>query len=359
MVINAGLRYDYFDPASRYPSDRRNPANQLILPDSMTSKYPLAPIIEQLSPRLGFAYQLGNEAVLHFSYGHFFQMPPMYAMYQNNSFLVDPNDYVTTMGNTLLEPEKTITYELGLWQGLSRNLSLDVALFYRDIYNLLSTKIITTYNQVKYGLYSNKDYGNVRGLELKLDLGQGSIRGMVNYTLQYTRGNADSPTQSFSRAGASMDPVNRFIPMSWDQRHTLNGSMIFSMQNYGATITAYYNSGSPYTFTPQSESVLSRINLYPNNDYRPEKYSVDGAFYYRFKLLGNYNANLEMNIYNMFDRLNEEWVDSQTGRAYTAVIKETDLAGHRSDFNEFEDRIQNPSMFSSPRSIKIALGIFF
>ena len=111
----------------------------------------------------------------YFSYGHFFQMPPMYAMYQNNSFLVDPNDYVTTMGNTLLEPEKTITYELGLWQGLSRNLSLDVALFYRDIYNLLSTKIITTYNQVKYGLYSNKDYGNVRGLELKLDLGQGSI----------------------------------------------------------------------------------------------------------------------------------------------------------------------------------------
>ena len=64
-------------------------------------------------------------------------------------------------------------------------------------------------------MYSNKDYGNVRGLELKLDLGQGSIRGMVNYTLQYTRGNADSPTQSFSRAGASMDPVNRFIPMSW------------------------------------------------------------------------------------------------------------------------------------------------
>ena len=77
------------------------------------------------------------------------------------------------------------------------------------------------------------------------------------------------------------------------------------------------------------------------------------------QLLKNYNAILEIKIYNMFYRLNEEWVDSQTGRAYTAVIKETDLAGHRSDFNEFEDRIQNPSMFSSPRSIKIALGIFF
>ena len=91
MVINIGARYDQFDPESVYPSDRRNPANQLILPDSMTSKYPQAPTIEQISPRLGFAYQLGNQAVLHFSSGHFFQMPPMYAMYQNHSFLVDPN----------------------------------------------------------------------------------------------------------------------------------------------------------------------------------------------------------------------------------------------------------------------------
>jgi len=359
IVINVGARYDQFDPASDYPSDRRNPANQLILPDSMTSKYPQAPIIEQVSPRIGFAYQLGNQAVLHFSYGHFFQMPPMYAMYENHSYLVDPNDYVTRMGNTLLEPEKTITYEIGLWQELSRQVSLDVALFYRDIYNLLTTATYSTYNQVQYGLYSNKDYGNARGLEVKLDLDFGMMKGMVNYTLQYTRGNADSPGQTFDRAGNNQDPVNRFIPMSWDQRHTLNGSLMYLKENYGATITAYYNSGSPYTFSPQSESVLSRINLYPNNDYRPEKYSVDGALYYRFSIMKNFKATLDINIYNIFDRLNEEWVNDQTGRAYTAVIRETDIASHRSDFNDYYDRIENPSMYSSPRSIKIALGVNF
>ena len=325
----------------------------------MTSSYPQAPIIEQVSPRVGFAYQLGNQAVLHFSYGHFFQMPPMYAMYQNHSFLVDPNDYVTRMGNTLLEPEKTITYELGLWQEISRQASLDVALFYRDIYNLLTTKTISTYNQVKYGLYSNKDYGNARGLEVKLDMGFGAMKGIVNYTLQYTRGNADSPGQTFDRAGNNQDPVNRFIPMSWDQRHTLNGSLMYLKENSGITITAYYNSGSPYTFSPQTESVLSRINLYPNNDYRPEKYSVDGALYRHFEIRKGLKATLEVNIYNIFDRLNEEWVNGQTGRAYTAVIRETDIASHRSDFNEYEDRIQNPSMYSSPRSIKVALGINF
>tara|TARA_B100000003_G_C10929954_1_gene370721 strand:- start:74 stop:2773 length:2700 start_codon:yes stop_codon:yes gene_type:complete len=359
MVINVGLRYDYFDPNSKYPSDRRNPANQLTLPDSMTSRYPQAPIIDQISPRIGFAYQLGKQAVLHFSYGHFFQMPPLYAMYQNHSFLVGPSDYGTTMGNTLLEPEKTITYEIGLWQEITRGLGLDVALFYRDIYNLLSAKVISTYNQIEYGLYSNKDYGNARGLEVKLDLGAGSLKGMVNYTLQYTRGNADNPTQTFSRAGGNMDPVNRFIPMSWDQRHTLNGTLIYFGKNFGGSITGYYNSGSPYTFSPQSESVLSRINLYPNNDYKPSNYTVDATFHYNFKLFKNYSSRIDVTLYNLLDRLNEYWVDGQTGRAYTGIIKETDIANHRSDFNNYEDRIKNPSMYSSPRAIKIALGINF
>lgn len=359
MVINIGLRYDVFDPASSYPSDRRNPANQLALGDTMTSTYPAAPIIDQVSPRIGFAYQLGNQAVLHFSYGHFFQMPPLYSMYQNHSYLVAPSDYSTTMGNVLLKPEKTITYEIGLWQELARGLSLDVALFYRDIYNLLSTKIISTYNQIEYGLYSNKDYGNARGLEIKLDAGNGPVKGMFNYTLQYTRGNADSPTQTFSRAGDSMDPVSRFIPMSWDQRHTLNGTVMFSSKNYGGSVTAYYNSGSPYTFTPQSESVLSRINLYPNNDYKPATYTVDLTLYYNFNLYGRYKGKIDLTVYNLLDRLNENWVNDQTGRAYTAVIQDTDYAGHRSDFNDYEDRIENPSMFSQPRMVKMAIGLEF
>ena len=366
MVVNIGIRYDYFDPASVYPSNRRNPSNQLVykdtsgvLIDSLMSTYPDAEIIDQISPRIGFAYQLGNEAVLHFSYGHFFQMPPLYAMYQNHSFLIPPNDHGTTMGNVLLEPEKTITYEIGLWQELTRGLSLDVALFYRDIYNLLSAQVFSTYNQIEYGLYSNKDYGNARGLEVKLDIGFGALKGMLNYTLQYTRGNADSPTQTFTRDGANMDPVNRFIPMSWDQRHTLNGTVMFFGKNYGGTFTAYYNSGSPYTFSPQAESVLSRINLYPNNAYKPSTTTVDATLYYNFKLMGRLHGKIDLTIYNLLDRLNENWVDGQTGRAYSAIIKDTDLAGHRSDFNEYEDRIHNPSMFSSPRMYKIAVGINF
>ena len=359
MVINFGLRYDLFDPNSDFPSERRNPNNQLALPDSMMSTYPKADPQVQISPRFGLAYQLGGAAVLHFSYGHFFQKPPMYSLYENHSFLVAPSDYSTLMGNSELKAEKTITYEVGLWQELTEGMGLEVSLFYRDIYNLLSTRIISTFNQIEYGLYSNKDYGNARGLEVKLDYNSGFISSWINYTLQYTRGNADNPTQTFSRSGASMDPVNRFIPMSWDQRHTFNATVAYNKPIYGVSLTGYYNSGSPYTFSPIEESILSRVNLYPNNDYRPTKYHADLMAYYNLSISKKYKINFRLAVYNLFDRLNENSVDSKTGRAYTAVIKDTDRAGHRSNFNEFEDRIQNPAMFAAPRMIKFSTGINF
>jgi len=361
MVINIGLRYDYFDPNTVYPSQWRNPANQLSFPDNpeRMSTYLKTTPKSQLSPRLGLSYQLGRTAVLHFSYGHFFQMPPMYALYQNHNFRISPTSYATVLGNPQLNAQKTVSYEVGLWQEIMTGMNIDVALFYRDIYDLLSAKVITTYNQIEYGLYSNKDYGNVRGLELKYDFMIGPMSTYINYTLQYTRGNADNPTQTFDRAGDSVDPVNRLIPMSWDQRHTLNVTVGYNKPKYGCTLTGYYNSGAPYTWTPLSESILAQVNLLPNNASMPARISFDLNSYYSFAIAGNLNLRLSMTVYNLFDRLNEVAVNSETGRAYTAIVQETDLASHRSDFNAYSDTYQDPSMYASPREVKISLGIVF
>lgn len=361
MVINAGVRYDYFNPETFYPSQRRNPSNQLLFENDSnkmsrdlkaTAKY-------QISPRFGLSYQLGQAALLHFSYGHFFQMPPMYAMYQNHAFRVAPNDYATTMGNSMIRAQKTVQYEVGLWQELTTGMGLEVSLFYRDIYDLLSAKVISTFNQIEYGLYSNKDYGNAKGLEVKYDFVAGRFSTFVNYTLQYTRGNADNPTQTFTRAGESMDPIDRLIPMSWDQRHTLNVTAGYNAPQYGITLTGYYNSGTPYTWSPIPESILSRMNLYPNNNWKPSTISVDLTSFYDIRLAGNMKLRFTLSVYNLFDRLNEVWVNNQTGHAYTAIIRPTDLASHRSNFNDYEDRIKNPSMYSAPRLVKLGMGLTF
>ena len=360
MVINMGVRLDYFNPNTVYPSDLRNPDNSLFRDDpSRQSTYLKADEKIQISPRLGLAYQLGKRAVLRFSYGHFFQMPPMYALFQNHSFSVSPTDYATTMGNSQLNAQKTIQYEVGLWQEMFKGFGVELALYYRDIYDLLSAKVISTYNQVEYGLYTNKDYGNTKGLEVKLDYNLGGFSAYLNYTLQYTRGNADNPTQTFSRAGQNQDPVNRLIVMSWDQRHTLNATVGYHTYKYGVTATGYYNSGAPYTWSPITTSRLININLPPNDDYKPATLSIDLSAYYRYKLTDNYGLEFNLSVYNMLDRLNEYGVNSNTGRAYTAVVQESDLASHKSNFNDYYDRIEDPSAYSAPRYIKFGMGITF
>jgi len=359
MVINLGLRYDYFNPNAYYPSNLRNPANQLLLPDSMMSTYIKADPKIQLSPRFGFAYQLSDAAVLHFSYGHFFQIPPLYAFYQNHSFIVGPRDFESTVGNPQLKAQKTVTYEIGLWQELVKNLGLEVTLFYRDIYNLLSTKVVTTYNQIKYGIYTNKDYGNARGLEVKIDYVSGNLTVFANYTLQYTRGNADTPEQNFNREGNNMDPIIRYIPMSWDQRHTFNISIGYNTPKWGATLTGYYNSGTPYTWSPIPENRISRINLYPNNDYKRPSYSFDATGYYNIARIKGINLKLEWSVYNIFDRLNEVWVNGQTGRAYTAIVRPSDIESYRSNFSTYDEVYKNPSAYVTPRTIKIGLVLSY
>ncbi len=361
MVLNLGVRYDYFDPATVIPSQPRNPGNQLSFLDNpeRMSTYPDAKTQYQLSPRLGLSYQLGQRALLRFSYGHFFQIPPFYALYENHSFRVAPNDYVTTMGNPELKAQKTIQYEVGLWQELMPGMGLELAVYYRDIYDLLSTKIISTFNQIEYGLYTNKDYGNVKGMEVKFDWVWQKFSAYLNYTLQYTRGNADNPLQTFTRAGDSRDPIPTLIPLSWDQRHTLNLTLGYQSPRYGATLTSYFNSGVPFTWQPISENRVANLNLYPNNAVQPGGFSVDLRGFLDLLKKDNLKVRLNVLVYNLLDRLNEDWVYSQTGRAYTDIIRESDLNDHRSNFNEYIDRIENPSMFSAPRHIKAGLEIAF
>jgi len=361
MVLNYGIRYDYFNPRTVYPSKRGNPANQILYPDNpeLMSEYPEAEPQTQISPRFGLAYQLSDAAVLRFSYGHFFQMPPMYAMYQNGKFFVGPDDYQTTMGNAQLKAQKTVQYEVGVWQGLTESLSMEVAVYYRDIFDLLSTQIFTTYNERKYGVYSNKDYGNVKGLELKVDFVKDRFSAFMNYTLQYSRGNADNPSQNFDRSGGVLDPITRLIPMSWDQRHTFNTTIAYGMDAWGVTLTGYYDSGTPFNWEPLDISILDDISFLPNNEYMPSTFSVDMNAHYFFRLRNNMGLKFGLQAYNILDGLNDAWVDSRTGQAYNSIIRDNDIDGHYSDFNEYVDTVHDPSMYEAPRYFKFSMDLTF
>ena len=87
--------------------------------------------------------------------------------------------------------------------------------------------------------------------------------------------------------------------------------------------------------------------------------TVDLSAYYGFNIYKNAQLRITLDVYNLLDRLNEYGLNAQTGRAYTAIIQPADVAGHRSNFNEYEDRIHNPASYSAPRLIKLGIGVAY
>ncbi len=361
MVISLGVRMDYFDPKISFPSNLRNPANQLRFPDNpeRMSTMEKAEAQYNISPRFGLSYKLSDKALLHFSYGHFFQIPPLYSYYENNSFVIEQVNYATHTGNALLKGQKTVQYEVGLWQQLTDQFNFEINVYYRDIYDLLSDKVLTTYNQVRYGMYTNKDYGNVKGMELKLDFKSKNVGAFINYTLMFTRGIADNPMQNFTRAGDQADPIPRLIPLNWDQRHSLNMNVRYMTKNFTTSLIGVFNSGTRYTWTPLSESRLSRVNLYPNNSVKPATVNFDLYTYYTIPLKGNLKVKLSLLIQNLLDTRNAEFVNSNTGEANESIVKEINLITHRSLYNDYYDVIYNPAAYSTPRYIQFGVGLEF
>lgn len=373
MTINGGIRFDYFDPRTVYPNQMRNPGNQLnyyqyyengdvildefgngLLDSIRMSTYLEADSKFQISPRFGLSYSMRNTAVIHFSYGHFFQIPSFYALYQNYRFFIPVQDYQTILGNPKLNAEKTVQYEFGYWQRVTPQFDMEITIYYRDIYDLLSAEVLTTYNNIKFGHFINKDYGNAKGMELSLHYGGSNFDVNANYTLQYTRGNADSPTTSFQRISDGMEPLPKLIPLSWDQRHTFNLILNWQLDKFDASIVGQYNSGLPFTLEPISESPLSNQFIYPNNAVAPSSFKVNTKLRYE-KSIGKQNIRISLVVNNLLDALIEKRVYPSTGRASSVHIPESLINSFHSNYNDIYDMFNDPSMYDAPREIKVGV----
>ena len=177
--------------------------------------------------------------------------------------------------------------------------------------------------------------------------------------MQYTRGVADTPEFAFNWEGQDQDPVNTLIPLEWDQRHTFNVATGYNTPKLGLTFLLFYDSGSPYSWVPITESPLARLNLLPNNQERPSQFRIDLNGFYNLFSFANVDVRLTLLAYNIFDTLNEITVNQTTGRAYTGIVRPVDRNSHRSNFSEYEDVVENPAMFGAPRSVRLGLEFQF
>lgn len=304
LVVRAGLRYEIFDPQAYIPSNLQNPANTIQgVPGSILVK---AKVKHTLAPRLGFGFPLTDKSALHFSYGHFYQMPAYSALYENANYQV--LDFLTGgatyeqdyLGNPDLKPEVTVQYEVGLKQAINDNLGLDLTFFYKDIRDLLGTEVIETYNFGQYARNTNVDYGSVSGVTLSIvQRPVGNFGFTIDYSLQFANGNSSDPRETADRALGGEDPRPRDIPFNWDQRHTLNVTALYQIaDDFSISSIIKFASGQPYTpalgvgFQTQQEHNSGRKPSYTTVDLRAEKF-------FDFNFL---NFSVFLRVFNLFNQ---------------------------------------------------------
>lgn len=358
MIVNAGVRLDYFNPNGHRPLDLRNPENNIEGFEDRSGFVDSEPTL-QISPRLGASFPITETGAIHFAYGHFFQIPSFENLYLNNSFYVEKNrGLYTVMGNPELKPQKTTMYEAGIQQQLIPALILDFTVYYRDIRNLLGTEIIQTYNGFQYARFVNRDYGNVRGFILTLDRRFVDLFGAkIDYTYQIAEGNASDPRAVFydNQTDPPIESEKKVVPLDWDQRHTLylSGSL-GRPGNWSAGLTWQLGSGMPYT----SDLTWNPVNIRIENDKRRPMTSVVDLRAEKQFNIGRARANAFVFVYNLLDRLNEYGVYASSGRAgrdLNALIYGGDLVG----LNTLDEYVNNPGMYSEPRQVRIGVSIGF
>ncbi len=345
VVINAGVRYDYFNPRTRYPVDPTDPSGSPRYPVSAKS---------QISPRLGIAYPVTATGILHFSYGKFFQMPPYRYLYTNPQFHIAPGVLRSIVGNADLKPQQTAIYEIGLQQQFGADMAMDLSLYVKDIRNLLGQEFFRLRNDVssKYVRYTNRDYARVHGVSLFLEKrfrdGWGAT---LNYTFQVARGNASDPNALFYDllANPPRQPVRRLVYLDWDQRHTVNGTFtVGDNQHWYVSAVGSFGSGLPYTPTYQNQRTA-----FENSARKPVTLNVDLRAAYIFTL-GRRRFTLFAQVYNVFDRLNEIRVYGDTGRAgYTL---EGQFVGNTGLYSK-ETYFNRPDYYSEPRRVLLGIEI--
>jgi len=395
LVMNVGLRWDYFDPDWKTLNDGSDPnINDPVKPiniffdldgdfeiseeemwfgfinDSMKTVedrlasnafgdpwFKKAQPKTQFSPRFALAFPITDTGFLHFSYGHFFQMPTYSYIYTNPEFEVTPGSGASaTMGNADIEPERTTQYEIGFSQQIGNDIGIEVTGYYKDIRNLNTTKIVNSFvGGDKYGLYINKDHANSKGITLALSKRPtGNVSGNIDYTFSISEGNASDPAAAFVDEQSNVESEKMLVPLDWDQRHTLNTTLTYHpVKNSGISLIYSYGSGLPYT--AQFAGVRTSFE---NNARKPSTMKVDMRSYYNFNISGIRFA-LHLNIYNLFDIRNELSVFSDTGRStYTLVPTYTPQLSGR-EYNTLDQYLMSPALFSSPRQIKFGLSVSF
>lgn len=394
LIFNLGLRVDHFQPDGVILADPTDPniynplkpnnrfddqnGNGVQDPGEQTKTladreqywYNEASNKIQVSPRVGLAFPISANGVIHFSYGHFLQLPRYEFLYQNPRFKLGVNSgNAGLFGNADLEPQKTVKGEIGLQQQIGEDMSVDVTVFFEDFRDLTGTQtqdVVVFGGAQTYSQYINSDFGFARGFVLKFSKRfSGGLAASLDYTFSDTKGNASDPADARNAVLGGALPETFIAPLNWDQTHTLNVSIAYAQpKDWGFSIIGNFFSGQPYTPAVNKNTRVTQ-NAFPrNSDVKPNIFNVDLRIYKDFEISSTV-LSVFLRVFNLFDFDNPTNIYTDTGDPFFTFAK-LEAANNTPPAyftqvinNDLDQFYTDPTFFSEPRRVEIGLGFNF
>ena len=344
LILNLGLRWDFSNANVSFRSD---PLDSTTLVESGSKS--------QFSPRIGIAHPISDRTKLHFSYGHFFQIPEFQYLFENNQY--DLNVREPLFGQADLDAERTISYEVGVSHQFSDNIAAHITAYYRDITGLIGTRYYFPYvdgRYTGYTLYVNEDYANVKGFEFTLDIRPDRhFSGGLTYTFMDAKGSASSEQEQYPGTSES----TQLYYLDFDRTHILNASATYQLlddegpkifgaaifENIDLSLILKASTGAPYT--PSGRDVgfveLNSLRL-------PGVYTIDLIFGKSFNIVKTLELRIFAEIYNLTNHRNVLYVYPDTG--------DPDFTFEGGYSTEY---MQDPSNYGPPRVIRLGASIRF
>ena len=270
VVVEGGLRYDRFDPNTNFPN---TPGFYDIDDPSTFSK---APVRTALSPRLGVSFPVTVNSTFRLSYGHFTQLPDLNEYYRgkNTDFFRFRNTNTNDIFTQPLDMGKTVAFEFGYRQLLAPDFVLDISAYNRDKLKDITSRKLAWEDPSNPGAlvylntFTNADFGNIRGIDLRLDRRFGQVfDATLGYSYQDARNTGTDPftyVNVFARLesnantllGLPPNPAQAIRLTEENRKHNITGN--FSLQfpsthsnkllaNFGLFGTLRVVSGLPYS----------------------------------------------------------------------------------------------------------------
>lgn len=365
MIVNAGLRFDFWYLGSSYKilQDNGSFASR-DFDDGDTFQM-------MVSPRLGVSHPITDRDVLRFAYNYQNQLPQMQYIFTSKT-PQDANisDVAITVGNPTLEPQITVTYEVGLSHQLSDDYVLDMTAYYKNLYNYVSTMRERKEGEesVTWYRFISEDYGSARGLDMQLEKMLSNFNSWsIAYSLAWAQGNNSSTIIQDENTSL------REFPLDWDVRHnaTINytfrigrgeeffvpfTNFILPLDDFSANINWSFVSGAPYT--PQSTD--SDAFLDTNSKRMDYTHQASARIAKGIRLPGGSNIRIFLDVENLFKTRNVLRVYPRTGDPWvTGEDLEDALVNFTYEEVEFTHGLASRNPYNVDNYRGVTLGVSF